>query len=217
MESPSQIPGAGGPAQGPASPAGIPSPELASLIARKARGEKLTSQEYGKLGGYYRKRSSPAPLAPSAPAPSRLELLRDAGAVDRPEAPAPLPAAPPVDPQLVKDTTAAILSAIDGVTCRWFAAEATKLGSDKESTSLLVEEVKLQDSQRAIMVETSPAVIQSLGIDSQNYPIAAFCVGLVTWILGIFGGVAGLRRLKTETQNERTAPRSQLHPDSETP
>lgn len=217
MESPNQIPGAGGSASQPATPAGIPSPELAQLIARKARGEKLTSSEYGKLGGYYRKRPTAA-LAPQGPGPSRVDLLRASGAVDRPEAPMDLPSAPPVDPQLVKDTTAAILSAVDGVTCRWFETEAKKLGADPESTALMVAEVKLQDAQRSIMVETSPVVIQSLGIDSSNYPLAAFFVGLITWLLGIFGGIAGLRKIKKDNEHERTTsqrPTSGLPPNTE--
>lgn len=197
MESPSQIPGAGGQVTGPAQGAGVPSQELAELLRRKASGEKLTPREYGKLGGYYRGRK-PAAVAPSMPGPSRAELLAASGAVDRPEAAIDLPAPPPVDPELVRRTTEAILKAVDGVACRWIESEALKAGADQKSADLITDQARLQDGQRAIMVETSPVLIDSLGVNSANYPIAAFFVGLVTWLLGVFGAIVGLRKIQKE-------------------
>lgn len=203
MESPSQISGAGNQAGSPAQGAGVPSPELAELLRRKASGEKLSPREYGKLGAHYRGRK-PAAVAPEMPGPSRSELLAAAGAVDRPSSEVDLPCPPPVDPELVRRTTEAILQAVDGVACRWIEGQAIKSGADKQSAALITDQARLQDGQRAVMVETSPVLLDSLGVNSANYPIAAFCVGLVTWLLGIFGAIVGLRNLQKENHARPT-------------
>lgn len=213
MESPTTIPGSGPSTSGSTQGPGIPNPELADLIRRKAAGEKLSSQEYGKLGGYYRRRAPSAAPPPTA-GPSRVELLRAAGAVDPIQAPVDLQSPPPVDPELVRRTTDAILKAIDGVCCRWIESEARKAGADQSSVALIVDQAKLQDSQKSVMVETSPIILESLGVDSSNYPIAAFLAGLGTWALGLFGAVSGLRRIQQENQQHaRDSQRSNVnHP-----
>jgi hypothetical protein len=115
----------------------------------------------------------------------------------------PAPGAPPsddldiapCDPALVRATTGAILKTLDGIAQRWIETEARRIGADKDTARELGSSVALDDGPRTLMVDTSPAVFESLGINATNFPVYAFCSGLVAWLGGVWAAHERLARL----------------------
>lgn len=213
MEAPATTP-APGPSPGPTPIPGLaPDPALAEILRKHAAGTRLTPQEYGRLGAWKarasglpigRPKKSGAPPGSSAPAPALLPRL-DPGAM----APGPAEIAgaptPAVDPDLVRRTTAAILSTCDQAAKALIGNAARQAGADATTQKQFEEAAALQSGPRDLMVQTSPEVIASLGIDASNYPVAAFLSGL-----GIWAGSLGIAMAKLNTMaKERALARGQ--------
>jgi hypothetical protein len=88
---------------------------------------------------------------------------------------------PPVDTDLVKRTTAAVLGSADQVAQRYMAREARKVAADDRTTNRLIAAAALPPPTKDLMVETSPDFLAALGVDPRSFPITVFLGGLGLW------------------------------------
>jgi len=184
-----------------------PDPATAELLKKHASGEKLTPQDYGKLGAWKAKLKnvfagksavaapgaavtavSAAPLAPLAPG----------------QAPIGGPGVAPADPDLVRRTTAAILQTCDGVACTWIVAEARKAGADELTARAFEKAAALQPGPRDLMVQTSPELLTALGVHANNYPVTAFLTGMGVWAGSLMVAVNKLKAMQEERKEKRS-------------
>jgi hypothetical protein len=169
----------------------------AELLAKYAAGEKLSPQQYGKVGAWKAKLKAvftgkggaPGPGAgPAQPGAAPGNAL-GVGTMAPAEAPGNgLPVVPP-DPRVVQRTTESIIKALDGIARRKIVTEARKTANDRGLAPEQVDRTAARfDSAASVpvaakdmMVETSPDVAAALGIDPKSYPIATFLGGLGLW------------------------------------
>lgn len=185
-----------------------PDAELAAILDRHSRKEKLTEREYGRLGAWKAKLLSRQPGRPrnapgltSAPAPATTPssgpTVAGPGPMVAPmQAPAVGVAVAPVDPELIRRTTAAILQTCDGIARTWIVSEARKAGADEVSARAFDQAAALQAGPKDLMVQTSPEVLAALGVNAGNYPVAAFLTGAGIWSGSLLLAVNKLRAMQ---------------------
>ncbi len=170
-----------------------PDATVAALLSKHGAGEKLSQAEYGKLGAWKAKLKtlfSDKAEEPAGPS-SHLAQTQD-------DSPRP----PSVDPVLVRRTTQAILATCDSIARSWIVAEARKAGADDATCLTFDKAAALQPGPRDLMIQTSPEVLEALGLDASNYPIAAFVTGAGIWGGSILVAVNRLRELTlTQARN----------------
>ncbi len=98
-----------------------------------------------------------------------------------------------------------MLKTLDGIAQRWIAGEGIKIGASPDNVKRLVEAAALPHGPRDLMVQTSPEVLASMGVDARNYPVAAFCTGLGTWAASLGLVVASLRSLGNQRAKQQEA------------
>lgn len=200
MATETQTPGAG--VATAAALAISPDPDLARIIEKHARGEKLQPTEYGRLGAWKaRVKGAPMGRPTTKPAPGPAPALVAPGPVTPGQAqptPGGLPGAPAIDPDLVRRTTESILKTCDGIARTWIANEARKAGADDTTARTFESAAALQSGPKDLMVQTSPEVLASLGVDSSNYPVAAFLTGLSIWSGSLLMAVGQLRSMQEQ-------------------
>jgi hypothetical protein len=113
--------------------------------------------------------------------------------------------APPVDPELVRRTTAAVLTTLDNVAQHWVGAEAAKAGADDKRIAMWQRQAALPPGPKELMVQTSPEVLAALGVNAANYPLAAFGTGLATWGAALMLVLGELKQLQRERAIEERA------------
>lgn len=179
-----------------------PDPVTAEILRKHAAGEKLSASERGKLGAYRAKISTkPNGRPPKAPVANV-----DAQTAGQGSPPANGPGAPCVDPDLIRRTTQAILQTCDQIAQRYVSGEAGKAGADKAMQAEFARAAALPDGPRELMVQTSPEVCASVGLDSGNYPVAAFLTGLSIWSANLFLVVNRLEKLQKTAQGPASPP-----------
>ncbi len=164
-----------------------PDPEIAELLKRKAAGEKLTQQQYGRLGWWQSKAGKVAAFltgransdggqAQSRPVPGNAAPL---GPVASAQASANGVAPVQPDADMVKRVTAAVLTQADRIGRRYVSREARKTSASEKQISRLDSAAALPRDAQELMVEISPDALASLGLDARKYPL--------TVMGGIFG------------------------------
>lgn len=184
-----------------------PDAATAALLAKHAaykqgEGPPPTQSEFGKLGAWIKKKftagdSKPADATGPATSP--------------PEASSPGDDAEPIDAGLVQRTTSAVLARVESIARRYVGDAARKAGAQGETLARLERAAALPRDDRALMVELSPEVAASLGVNPRHYPVAVFvgCLGL--WGTDLFLAVQELKQL----QAQRSATPAAATPDPE--
>lgn len=183
-----------------------PDPQTAALLAKYSAGEKLSPSEYGKVGTWKQKlqrlfstkggngaQSAPAAPLPGQPAP--VASLAAPEATDGGLAPVALDAA------LVRRTTAAVLARCDSIAVRYVGNAAREVGATGETLAALERAAALSKDDKALMVEISPDVAASLGLNPRHFPVAVF--------LGTFGAWATDLMLAVQQIKAKKPPPSQ--------
>lgn len=192
---------AGAPSASPAVAPGVDSllgdEEIRGLIERRRNGDKLSPTENGKLGAYAARTGTKLPGRPKAVAAAAAGVDTGAG---QPVSPVVGPM-PEVVSDSCKATCAALLQAGDELKVLMVGSRISRLGfltasQEKE----FVERAKMPAATKTVLVESSPAVVASLNIPPEKFPIGAFCS-----VLAIEGARFGmlmkeLRELAKEAQ-----------------
>ncbi len=97
---------------------------------------------------------------------------------------AEVPGLPPLDPAIVKATVSVCLDAINSAGVSSLKAKCREAGADVEHTAMVCEAATLKESNKALMVEPSPVLVDMMGLDPRVFPIGSFCTGLATWAHG---------------------------------
>jgi hypothetical protein len=187
-----------------------PDSVTAEIMRRHAAKERLTPQEYGKLGAFRSRlarlgqklvgnpspgvpgpqpASGPVPLAPGGPA---------LGGADPAETQGDGLADIGIDENLVRNTTSGILSALDETAQAMITAAAYEAGADEGTALKLEKAVALRPGQKSIMVETSPAAVAAMGVDPKKFAVGAFLSAFSTYGITVLSAVAQLRRARAE-------------------
>lgn len=146
--------------------------EIQGLIERRRNGDKLSPAENGKLGAYAARTGTKLPGRPKAVAAVAAGV--DTGAGQTVSAPGgPLPDAVA---DSCKAVCATLLQAADELKAMTVGAQLSKIGifSDAEEKAFL-ERAKMPASTKTVLVESSPAVVASLNIPPEKFPVGAFC------------------------------------------
>jgi len=171
-----------------------PDQATAEIVRRHEAGQKLTPVEYGKLGAWKARLKGVFARKPMAAAtPGAVTAAAQPG-----EAQSDSAGPAPVDPDLVRRTTEAILKTCDSIARTWIVSEAKKAGADEATSRTFDMAAALQPGPKDLMVQTSPEVLIALGVNSGNYPIAAFLTGLTVWSGSLLVAVKKLRTMAEE-------------------
>jgi hypothetical protein len=186
-----------------------PDAVTAELLAKHAAGEKLTQPQYGKLGAWKSKlgslfgrkgNGSPGPAQPASSSghPAPVAALAPAEASDSGLA------AVPIDAALARRCTAIVLARCDSVAVRYVGTAAWKAGVEGEALERLVRGAALSKDDKALMVEISPDVFESLGINPRNFPVALFLGTLGVWATDLWLVVEEIKGLKKPAAKPET-------------
>jgi hypothetical protein len=186
-----------------------PDAVTAELLAKHAAGEKLTQPQYGKLGAWKSKLGSlfgrksngdpgPAQPGPSPGHASPLAPLASAEASDSGLA------AVPIDAALARRCTAIVLARCDSVAVRYVGTAAVKAGITGETLVRLERGAALSKDDKALMVDISPDVFASLGINPRNFPVALFLGTLGAWATDLWLVVEEIKALKKPAAKPET-------------
>lgn len=174
---------------------------MADILAKRSRGEPLTLAERGRLSWYGRQKppkAGPAVSAPSTGAPA-VAGSPPAEALGGSLVP------PDVDPQLVRDPVAALVTACDGLRQNFVATVVEKLRATPPTVNRFASRAGMQPATKTVLVDTSPAVAKALGLRSDYFPIGAFCAALTADCVGFGVLLKEIRALKRELE-PRPAP-----------
>lgn len=160
------------PAQNPSADSLVGDAEIRALIDRRRNGDRLSPAENGKLGAYAAKTGTKLPGRPKTVAAAAAGV--DSGASQTvPQAVGPMP---DVVADSCKATCAALLQAADELKAMMVSSRISRLGFlTKGEEIAFVERAKMPASTKTVLVESSPAVVASLNIPPEKFPIGAFC------------------------------------------
>lgn len=188
-----------------------PDPVTADLLAKHSAGEKLSQAQYGKLGAFSARLKafwngkgdgSPGPAVPAPGAGDAPGLA--------PVAPAEAPdgglAPVPIDAGLVQRTTNAILTRFESIARRYVGNAARDAGVTGEALGRLDRAATLPKDDRALMVELSPEVFASLGVNPKHYPVAVFFGVLGFWSTDLWLAVQDIKAMKAKKQPDANKP-----------
>jgi hypothetical protein len=191
-----------GPAAGEAAAAAVaPDAVTAELLAKHAAGERLTPSGYGKLGAFKAglkrlmpgKAESPAKSPPAGNGNAPLVGASPSAATSDDGLDPVVP-----DRDLVRRTTASILKQLDGLARRYVTREARKAGADDKTVSRFDAAAALPGPSQDLMADLSPDVLEQLGLESNNYPVVAFCGALGLWGTNLYLAVDELKRMQKD-------------------
>lgn len=186
-----------------ASLAVTPDPVTAELLKRHSANEKLTPQEYGKLGSFA-KRVKGFFVGKDSAGNGSNQPGNEAGNTARL---APVSSqqtegdrlvVPEADPGLVRRVTAAVLKSADKIARRWVEREARKAGADNSALARFDRAAALPEDNKELMIDVSPDVMASMGIDPKNYPATVFLGGLSMWGMNLWLCIDDLKAIQKE-------------------
>lgn len=110
----------------------------------------------------------------------------------------------------MRDTVAALVNACDGLRQNFVATAVEKLGAPSPTVSRFAARAGMQPATKTVLVDTSPAVAQALGLRSDYFPIGAFCAALTADLAGFGVLLKEIRALRRdlEPRPAPVAPRS---------
>ena len=119
-------------------------------------------------------------------------------AADAPAAPLVAEPPPPLDPRFVKDTSKSLVELYSSARSEWIEATIAQLNLPKETSDRIVALARVQAGTQNTVVECTPAVLESMGVDSRKYPLAVFAIAALFDTLQFGSCLAMLRRMKVE-------------------
>lgn len=189
-----------------------PDAVTADLLAKHSAGVKLTQPEYGKIGAFASNlkrwafgpaRTDGASTGPALPAP-RPGNAAAVAALESPEASGGGLAAVPIDAGLVQRTTGAVLTRCESIARRYVGTAARDAGATGETLARFERAATLSKDDRSLMIELSPDVFTSLGINPRNFPVAVFFGTFGLWATDLWLAVQDLKAMK-EKRPESTS------------
>lgn len=200
------------PAPGAAAAASLtPDPIVADLMAKHSAGERLSQSQYGKLGAFKARLQALLKGGKPGPDPGQAQPGPGAGqpAPVAPLAPAQAPdsglAPVPVDAGLVQRTTNAILTRLESIARRSLTSAAREAGATGETLARFDRAASLPKDDRALIVELSPDVAASLGLDVRHWPLTVCLGALGLWGTDIWLAVQELKAMRQPKPTEKTA------------
>ncbi len=193
-----------------ASSALTPDPATAQLLEKFNAGEKLTQQEYGKVGAWAsikrRLEGVFAHKGQSNGGPAKSGPATGNGAPVASLAPAQAPAdtvdAEPVDASLVQRTTGAVLTRCESIARRIVSNAAREADAPAEMVARFDRAATLPKDDRALMIELSPDVAAAFGVNPRHYPIGIFLGTFGLWATDIWMAVQELKAMKEKKTSE---------------
>ncbi len=182
-------------------------PAIAELLRRKAGGEKLTSQEHGRIGAWKSRQiaataRSGVPAAPLALRESGNGAGAPAGTPEADpalaEAEADLVVLPPADADLVRGTVKAVLGKVNAIGQRHLLAAARAAGADAASLDRFSRAEVVSADDQAVLSDTAPLVAASLGVNPRHVPVAAFFGTLAACGLNFYQAIAELKEIQAK-------------------
>jgi hypothetical protein len=179
-------------------------PETAQLLQRHAAKEKLTPQEYGKIGAFAKAKQfifGKGSAAPGSAQPGpQTRNPAGVGPVPSGETQDSSLAPVTVDDGLAQRTTAALLRRADAFCVSYIDREAKAAGATGEIIDRIHTAAGLHRDDQKLLVELSPDVCRELGIDPSKYALftALGVVGLHG--LNLWQSIQELRELKQQAR-----------------
>lgn len=179
--------------------------ETEELLRRHAAGEKLTPQQYGKVGNYRAKLNRAAGKAPGRPpasrntgeAPTDQPSAPDAASEAEPPIPGPVEAlaCPDAASDSVRRCFAAMLQACDEITQNVVRSAATSKGLPEKACNRISSAAGLPPALRNAMAETSPDLCAALNIKAEKMPLAVWAGGVSAWAVCLTRAIMEIKSL----------------------
>ena len=175
-------------------------PVTADLLKKHSAGEKLTASEYGKLGAFAKGVKKFFGKGDAAPGPSQpgaeTRLASPVAAGAPAEASPDSVVDPAIDAGLVQRTTSTLLSRCESIAQSYVGKHARAAGAEGATLDRLTRAACFKKDDKALMVEISPDVAASLGVNPRHYPVAVFCGCLGLWATDLWLAVNELKQLR---------------------
>lgn len=180
-------------------------PVTAALLAKRAAGEKLTPSEYGKLGQFAKRVKALFGKGDDDVKPDKSRPGESNGLESIPpdEASADSLEPPLIDANLVRSTTESIINFTETIARRKIQRAGEEAGADAKRLARLDSAVRVQAPQRQLMLDTSPAVAEALGISPQTFPIATFIGAAGMWATAIWMALDELKEMKEKKEPKK--------------
>ena len=192
-----------------------PDPVTADLLAKHSAGERLSQSEYGKLGAFKAKLKSVfgggKSDAPGQPPLARPGNGPGVAAVAPAQAPADGLAAVPVDADIAKRTTAALLKRVDAVTVRWIEGHARRAGAEGDTLVRFRAAASLPQADRELITELAPDALAEIGVDPRKYPLVIVCGVLGLHATNLWLVVDELKGLRAKQDSARAEALREKH------
>jgi hypothetical protein len=140
--------------------------------------------------------------------------LRAVAAADAPSAPLVAEPPPPLDPAFVKQSAGALVDGYSDARRDWVASALSSMGLPKETADKVLAMAAIKPGNRNTVVECSPAVLESLGVDSRKFPLAVVVIASLFDSLQFMSCLAMLKRLRSEQKPPPPPPAKQLAPNA---
>jgi hypothetical protein len=201
--------------------------KLAGILAKQARGEKLTRSETGFLGGIRNRKPAAAagPAGPPAPANPLLSVpVNPANPLLAPPAsgaePVPGVPAPAYDSSLLRETADGICGAADTITKRIVGWYAEYNGGDRVTVEQYEKAVALHDGNRRLIVEGSEPAVTALCEALKCPPeklnkivrSSGLVAGLGAHLLAVSAALKQIREDKMEREKNKPAMTAEVKP-----
>jgi hypothetical protein len=185
-----------------------PDPVTAGLLAKHSAGEKLTPAEYGKLGAFKAKLSKWFGAGDAAAGPAGKPAPGNAAPVASlapGEAPDDGLAPEGIDAGLVQRTTRSVLARLEAIARSKVNAAAREAHAPSEMVARLDRAASIPPDDRRLMIDLSPDVAASLGLNPRNYPVAVFCGCLGLWGADLALAVNELKQIAADRRKEEAS------------
>jgi hypothetical protein len=124
--------------------------------------------------------------------------LRAVPAADVPGAPIVAEPPPPLDPRFVKDASRALVESYSEARTEWVESALAGMGMPKETVEKVLGLARIKAGNANTVVECSPAVLESMGVDSRKFPLAVFVIAALFDSLQFVSCLGMLKRLRNE-------------------
>jgi len=99
---------------------------------------------------------------------------------------------------LVSRTTGVVLARVDSGVQAAIKRKVRALGGDEKLAGEMVAQAALPPDTKDLLSQLSPIAVESMGGNAQNFPMIAFGVAMVGWIVGIAMVFMSLRQLAAD-------------------
>jgi hypothetical protein len=154
-----------------------PDPQTAELLAKHSAGEKLTPQQYGKVGAFAAqlKRLNPFGKVGAAGGP-----VQPGAAPGNPAAVAAIPPGQtspdglelvPVDASIARRTASAIINRIDPLCVNWLTREAKAAGATDKTLDRFRTAAGFSVDDKKLLTDLAPDICSELGINPRKFAL----------------------------------------------